>query len=117
MKILILSLFLSVYAFTANAIPIVDHNPPVKQLVQKPEKMTLLANPIKDGMLKLSFSNLQSESMNVVVINSLGKQVFKAERSLNKQTQIFDVSTLASGIYFLRVNTDRSNFVKKLIIQ
>jgi hypothetical protein len=117
MKILILSLFLSVYAFTTNVITQVDRNPPTKQFVQKPEKMTLLANPIKDGMLKLSFSNLQSESMNVVVINSLGKQVFKAERSLNKQTQIFDVSTLASGIYFLRVNTDRSNFVKKLIIQ
>ncbi|WP_194852005.1 T9SS type A sorting domain-containing protein [Nonlabens antarcticus] len=117
MKILILSLFLSVYAFTGNAISMLEKNPMKVQVVQKPEKMTLLANPIKDGMLKLSFSNLQSDSMNVVVINSLGKQVFKAERSLNKQVQIFDVSTIASGIYYLRVNTNRSNFVKKLIIQ
>jgi len=117
MKILLLSLLLGVYAFSANAFPVLDRNPKTVVVAQKPEKMTLLANPIKDGVLKLSFSNVQSENITVVVINSIGKQVYNAERSLNKQTQIFDVSSLASGIYFLRVNTDRSNFVKKLIIQ
>ncbi len=117
MKILLLSLLLGVYAFPADALPLLDRNPKMTLVTQKPEKMTLLANPIKDGVLKLSFTNVQSENINVVVINSIGKQVYKAERSLNKQTQIFDVSSLASGIYFLRVNTDRSNFVKKLIIQ
>ncbi len=117
MKILILSLLLSVYGFSATALSTIDRHPVMAQQAQKPEKMTLLANPIKDGVLKLSFANLHSENMNVLVINSLGKQVFRAERSLNKQTQMFDVSSLASGIYFLRVNTERSNFVKKLIIQ
>ena len=118
MKILILSFILSVFGFSSNATLLSQDLPVTKQLVQqKPERMTLLANPIKDGVLKLSFTNLQSESMNVIIINSLGKKVFDAKRSLNKQTQIFDVSALASGIYFLRVNTDQSNYVKKLIIQ
>jgi hypothetical protein len=85
--------------------------------VQKPEKMTLLNNPVKDGLLKLSISNSTSSNIDVIVINSLGKEVYRAKRSLNKQNQIFDVSSLAAGIYFLRVNTDQSNFVKKLIIQ
>jgi len=117
MKILILSFILSVIGFSSYAISTEQPAVVVHQMAQKPEKMTLLANPVKDGTLKLSFANVQSESLNVVIINSLGKRVFESKRSLNKQTQIFDVSSLASGIYFLRVNTDQSNFVKKLIVQ
>ncbi|PRP65943.1 T9SS type A sorting domain-containing protein [Nonlabens agnitus] len=117
MKILILSFLLGVMGFSSYAIPLEQPTTVHFQLDQKPEKMTLLANPIKDGTLKLSFEQVRSESVNVVIINSLGKRVFESKRSLNNQTQVFDVSSLASGIYFLRVNTDQSNFVKKLIVQ
>lgn len=118
MKILILSFILGVIGFSSNAAPLVTQATAIeKTSFQKPEKMTLLANPIKNGALKLAFTNVQSESVNVIIINSIGKKVFEAKRSLNKQTQVFDVSALASGIYFLRVNTDQSNFVKKLIVQ
>jgi len=117
MKILILSFLLGVLGFSSNAAPLEQIAHQESYIVQPPEKMTLLANPIKDGVLKLSFGNVQSESLHVIIINSLGKKVFDSKRSLNKQTQVFDVSALASGIYFLRVNTDQSNFVKKLIVQ
>ena len=117
MKTLLLFFFLGVVSFSSHATQISEPQLVIEASSQPPEKMTLLANPIKNGVLKLSFTQVQSESVNVIIINSLGKKVFDAKRSLNKQTQVFDVSKLASGIYFLRVNTDQSNFVKKLIIQ
>lgn len=118
MKILLLSIIIGVIGFSSSAIPLQPEPASMEYYhKQDPEKMTLLANPVKNGTLKLSFANIQSESVNVIIINSLGKKVFDAKRSLNKQTQVFDVSALASGIYFLRVTTEQSNFVKKLIVQ
>ncbi len=118
MKILLLSILLSVNAFSFHNVTIDSGIDQLKtQQQQKPEKMTLLANPVKDGLLKLNIINVQSETVQVKIINSIGKQVFEAKRSLNKQTQSYDISTLASGIYFLRVSTEQSNFVKKLIVQ
>ncbi len=118
MKIHLLSLVFTVFGFSATASTTMAYQESFKSITfQKPEKMTLLANPVKDGVLKLSIAHVQSENINVIIINSLGKRVFEAKRSLNKQTQVYDISSLASGIYFLRVNTEQSNFVKKLIIQ
>ncbi|WP_124979835.1 T9SS type A sorting domain-containing protein [Nonlabens xiamenensis] len=81
------------------------------------EEMSLLTNPVKDGYLKLRFSSTTSTSLNVTIINSLGKQVYNAKRGMSDEVHAFDVSKLPAGIYFLRVNTDDSNFVKKLIIK
>ncbi|AZQ44783.1 T9SS type A sorting domain-containing protein [Nonlabens ponticola] len=117
MKILLLSFLLSFYSVASYAATVEPVVITTSVDTQKPESMRLINNPVKDGTLKIQILNAQSLTMNVVIINSLGKEVYRAQRSLNKQAQLFDVSTLASGIYFLRVNTESSNFVKKLIVQ
>jgi hypothetical protein len=81
------------------------------------EVLTILTNPVRDGYLKLTFTSSQNNDLNVTIINSLGKQVYNAKRSINSDAQMFDVSKLSAGIYFLRVSTNSSNFVKKLIIR
>ncbi|WP_405371131.1 T9SS type A sorting domain-containing protein [Nonlabens sp. Asnod2-A12] len=81
------------------------------------EKLTVLTNPVKDGYLKITFTSAQSNDITLTIINSLGKQVYNAKRGVNSDVQTFDVSKLTAGIYFLRVSTSSSNFVKKLIIR
>lgn len=86
----------------------------------KPEndgKLVILTNPVKDGQLRLKYIIEEGATFNVSIVNSLGEQVFSAKRNMGAQELTFDVSKLAAGLYFLRVNSDNSSVVKKLIIQ
>ncbi|AUC79436.1 hypothetical protein CW736_08645 [Nonlabens sp. MB-3u-79] len=120
MRKILLFLLLSVFTFSLGAAIIQDsgHDTVVTTPIQKEkEKLTILTNPVKDGYLKLTFSSSTSNDLNLTIINSLGKQVYNAKRSINSDEQTFDVSKLSTGMYFLRVSTTSSNFVKKLIIR
>lgn len=81
------------------------------------EKLTILTNPVKDGQLRLKYIANAGVSFNLTIVNSLGEQVFTAKRNASSQELSFDISKLATGIYFLRVSTDDSSVVKKLIVQ
>lgn len=84
---------------------------------QNDDKLTILTNPVKDGQLRIKYLADEGVSFNLTIVNSLGEQVFSAKRNTSRQELSFDVSKLAAGLYFLRVNTDDSSVVKKLIIQ
>jgi len=81
------------------------------------EDFTLLTNPVKDGVLKLKVNATDVKNVSITIIDSLGEQVFNEKSNTNKQIINFDVSKLAAGIYFLRIQGDDNGIVKKLIIQ
>lgn len=81
------------------------------------DSFTLLTNPVKDGMLQIRFDKLSKPNVTISIINSLGNQVYSKQTNVSAQLLDLDISRLASGIYFIRVNTSSSNLVKKLIIQ
>lgn len=96
----------------------VEHFDSVKSVsVDIDDEIILLTNPVKDGLLKLKVNKTIAQNVSVTIINSLGEQVFKAKSSTNKQVINFDISNLAAGIYFLRIQSDAHSTVKKLIIQ
>lgn len=81
------------------------------------DDFTLLTNPVKDGVLKLRVNKTTTKNVAVTIINSLGEQVYNSKSSINKQIIDFDISKLAAGIYFLRIQSDSYSTVKKLIVQ
>lgn len=81
------------------------------------DKLTILTNPVKDGQLRIKYLAAENVSFNLTIVNSLGEQVFSAKRNASRQELSFDISKLATGIYFLRVSTDETSVVKKLIVQ
>jgi hypothetical protein len=81
------------------------------------DKLTILTNPVKDGQLRIKYVAAENVSFNLTIVNSLGEQVFSAKRNASRQELSFDISKLATGIYFLRVSTDETSVVKKLIVQ
>lgn len=81
------------------------------------ENLILLSNPVKNGTLKFSLNNSNSSSLQLSIINSLGKEVYRTNSKIKSGIMSFDVSKLSAGIYFLRVNTEGNSHVKKLIIQ
>ncbi|GEM_PF-4189197 len=120
MRKTVLFLFISVFAFSFSAASIPDFGEDivvVDPIQKEKEQLTILTNPVKDGFLRITFSSSTSNDLDLTIINSLGKQVYNAKRSINSDVQTFDVSKLSTGMYFLRVSTTSSNFVKKLIIR
>jgi hypothetical protein len=120
MNRILLYILLCVFALSFNtSLAQSDVSNSVQQTIIKKDKETLsiLTNPVKDGYLKLIFTTSQSSDLNLTIINSLGKQVYNTKRNINSDVQTFDVSKLSAGIYFLRVSTNSSSFVKKLIIR
>jgi hypothetical protein len=81
------------------------------------EKLIILNNPVKDGQLRIKYAANEGVSFNLSIVNSLGEQVFSAKRNASRQELSFDISKLATGIYFLRVSTEDTSVVKKLIVQ
>ncbi|WP_298956484.1 T9SS type A sorting domain-containing protein [uncultured Nonlabens sp.] len=120
MNRILLFILLSVFTFSQSTATLQkdsnDSTITVKTDKEK-EKLTIITNPVNDGYLKITFLSNQSKDITVTIINSLGKQVYNAKRGVNRDVQTFDISKLTAGIYFLRVNTSSSNFVKKLIVR
>ena len=51
----------------------------------------------------------------VRIFNSLGQEVVKQE--LDGNAQIIDVSTLARGLYYLRIETERTAVMRKIVVE
>ncbi|PZX39009.1 putative secreted protein (Por secretion system target) [Nonlabens dokdonensis] len=113
--------FLSVFMFISPAAMMAQGNnvatSEASLISSEKEELVVLTNPVKDGYLKIALNHSQNNELSLTIINSLGKQVYNAKRTMNSKEQSFDVSKLSAGIYFLRVSTNSSNFVKKLIIR
>ncbi|GAK90901.1 hypothetical protein JCM19297_200 [Nonlabens ulvanivorans] len=114
-------LFIFLIAFTSpvftDAAPVTDTMVSNNSSIDIEDEFTILTNPIKNGVLKLRVNRTSTKSVGITIINSLGEQVYNAKSDLNKQVIDFDVSKLAAGIYFLRIQSDTQSTVKKLIIQ
>lgn len=117
---LITALFFSFYmGYSVNAFCGVEVNKifATEVMNNDDESFTLLTNPVRDGLLRLRLDQISSATIKVSIINSLGNVVYKTTTKSNKQICEYDLSDLAAGIYFLRVQTDNTSLVKKLIIQ
>jgi|GEM_PF-3047260 len=89
----------------------------ISYVIQNDDSFTLVTNPVKDGKLQMRFNHISNPNVTVSIINSLGNKVYSKKANVTSKVLNLDISELASGIYFIRVNTISSNLVKKLIIQ
>lgn len=76
------------------------------------ESFSVFPNPASDYMM---ISTTISTPYTVTVFDSLGKEVF-VQKEQNGQTKL-DVSSLASGLFFLEIRTATTKTVQKVVIQ
>jgi len=71
-------------------------------------------NPTK-GIFEISFAKLQLNTK-VQIINAIG--TILVEKELNNQSTVaFDARKFASGLYFIKITTDKNTALEKLILQ
>lgn len=69
-------------------------------------------NP-SDNLINLkNISETISETTNIQIINSLGRVLFSQQMNLS---QSIDISNYPIGVYYLRIQTEQNNSVKKII--
>ena len=73
-------------------------------------------NPAID-IVNLEFNQISSRNITVDIYNIQGKLALKTSESIQNNRAQLDVSTLKTGLYFLKVNDGNNSFTQKLIIR
>ena len=74
-------------------------------------RITITPNPAKDKLMVTVENNV--ERLNVTVVNAMGETLLRYFISQEKNQ--LDVTSLPSGIYFLKISGRRINEVRKVV--
>ena len=110
-----LGLLRSSLPLPAEASPIVHH-----QAVTRPsEERTLVVYPNPStGIVHLTISGLEGRRAEVSVLNVIGTVMYRETlNELNERyTKTLDLSRLANGLYYVKIEADNSSQLCKLVI-
>lgn len=84
----------------------------VDNFITNSKMLTVFPNPT-NGEFQLQLDGLNTEA-NLTIANMNGQQVF--EKSIATDNEKINVSKLSAGIYFIKVNNEKYNITKKLMI-
>jgi len=73
--------------------------------------LTIYPNPTT-GKLRFEISNMENEILEIEIFDIFGRNIVL---NLKSQNQISDISRLTSGIYLLRIKTEKDVITKKII--
>ncbi len=70
-----------------------------------------------EGRLSLRFEEFSGQQVNIYVYNALGEQVFsKRTATMTEATENIDLSTLADGVYTVRVDVGQNTVTKRIVL-
>ena len=89
----------------------------VEQVAVSNDAVNIFPNPTT-GTVTLSTDFKQQEDLTINIVNILGETVFetKGEISAGEQNINLDISNFSKGVYFIRVNSNNVNAVKKITL-
>ena len=76
--------------------------------------VNVFPNPVKDK-LNLEFAGNETGDLSLSMINALGQTVLNSKIEIHNFNSILDLSCLQSGVYYLKIENDKTNRVLKLI--
>lgn len=104
-----------------RAIPLAAANHPGQQSQAKPgDEKTLLVYPNPStGIVHLTINNLQGKKVELSVLNVIGSVMYhETLTELNdRYTKMLDLSKFANGLYYVRLESDNTSQMCKLVIR
>lgn len=78
--------------------------------------ISIYPNP-SNGNLNIDLSKLQSENIQIQLLNYAGQTVYETSLIRKNDMELFNLSHLAKGIYMVRINTDQGIVIKKIVLE
>lgn len=80
-------------------------------------RVSVFPNPTSE-LLNVAFVNSNPRTSNIKIIDTNGKIMHERNlKSIGQQTEVFDVSSFPTGIYFVRTTLENRTIVKKILIE
>ena len=76
------------------------------------ESLCVFPNPAS-GQIRLRYE--QGTLQSLQVFNAVGQEVLR--QNLEGSEQVVNISTLAKGVYFLKIGTDRATIMRKIVVE
>lgn len=88
-----------------------------KEISLKITSNDFVENLIRGNSFYIQFSNVQTQGINLEIMNSLGNKVFQKENLINQRTpQHISIGSLNSGIYFVKIYANNKVYVQRVYI-
>ena len=89
----------------------------VEKVVEPGAKMILFPNP-SNGSFKLNIKGLNGYTANVVVVDALGKEIFKFQTIIRSEFEVLPINLdrIHKGVYFIKLSTNKFSSTEKLVI-
>jgi hypothetical protein len=91
---------------------------PVEKVVFPATETVIFPNPTEGEMINVSLNDYAGKRGSIEVINALGQTlILKEFESLPFGTFEFGLNRIASGTYFMKVRTEKRDFVQMFVVQ
>jgi len=99
------------------AVPTVHHQT-VPRSITEERKLVVYPNPSNTGIVQLTISGLEGQRAEVSVLNVIGTVMYRETLSeLNEHsTKTLNLSKFANGLYYVKLESNNSSQLCKLII-
>ena len=88
-----------------------------KEISLKITSNDYVENLIRGNSFYIQFNNIQSQGINLEIINSTGGKVFQKGNLVNQRTpQQVTIGSLNSGIYFVKIYANSKVYVQRVFI-
>ena len=90
---------------------------PVKEISLRISSVDYIENMIKGSSFYVQFSNIQTASISLDIINSMGNNVFHKENLINQRSpQQININNLTTGIYFVKIYANKKVYIQRVFI-
>ena len=90
---------------------------PVKEISLRISSVDYIENMIKGSSFYVQFSNIQTASISLDIINSMGNNVFHKENLINQRSpQKININNLTPGVYFVKIYANKKVYVQRVFI-
>jgi len=103
---------------TDKIIVTLDHTIGIEDMNDSDLKLEIIPNPVQNEFL-LKINSNTDETCEIKIMNQAGETIFQESNNLKSGTlqKLYNVSTLAKGLYFISVKTNTNYRVEKVILQ
>ncbi|PKV66942.1 T9SS type A sorting domain-containing protein [Pontibacter ramchanderi] len=122
MKQIILTLFFCVAVLLAQAqvrepAP-VQTDPKSKSLEQQEKEVAIYPNP-NNGVFTISFAQLDARQVELRILNVIGNEVHQEviSRPDIQTTKTIDLTRLAKGLYYVKIEADGYSSVRRVVVK